>query len=150
MHFSPQLEPVCWRDLSQSCVHQKKLVALSSGDAEVLRFDSSVYKFGNVKVPSLVDRCSDQHRQLSSKESLLAVSRWMLSQVNAVLQTCSPKRCETSLRSEVYEHNNECRAVEVIGQTWSSEVVALILDDWELGRVALSCHMTMDLLCQKK
>ena len=45
--------------------------------------------------------------------------------------------------------NNECRAIEVIGQDWSSEVVALILEDWELGRVAVSCHMTMDLLCQE-
>ena len=45
----------------------------------------------------------------------------------------------------VDEHNNECRAVEVIGQDWSSEVVALYLEDWELGRVALICHMTMDL-----
>ena len=38
------------------------------------------------------------------------------------------------------------RAVEVIGQDWSSEVVALFLEDWELGTVALSCHMAMDLL----
>ena len=36
----------------------------------------------------------------------------------------------------VYEHKNECRAIEVIGQDWSSEVVALVLEDWELGRVA--------------
>ena len=56
---------------------------------------------------------------------------------------------ETSFGCEVYEHSNECRAIEVIGQDWSSEVVALFLEDWELGRVALSCHMTMDLLCQE-
>ena len=31
----------------------------------------------------------------------------------------------------------------------SSEVVALFLEDWERGRVALSCHMTIDLLCQE-
>ena len=30
----------------------------------------------------------------------------------------------------------------------SSEVVALSHEDEELGRVALSCHMAMDLLCQ--
>ena len=48
----------------------------------------------------------------------------------------------------MYEHS-ECRAIEVVGQDWSSEVVALFLDDWELGRVALSCHMAMDLLCQE-
>ena len=44
---------------------------------------------------------------------------------------------ETSLGCEVYEHNNEYRAVEVIGQDWSCDVVALFLEDWELGRVAL-------------
>ena len=49
----------------------------------------------------------------------------------------------------MYEHNDEFRAIEVIGQDWSSEVVALFLEDWELGRVALSCHMAMDLLCQE-
>ena len=49
----------------------------------------------------------------------------------------------------VYEHNNECRALEVIGQDWSSEVVAHFLEDRELARVALSCRMAMDLLCQE-
>ena len=37
----------------------------------------------------------------------------------------------------------------VIGQDWSSEVVALFLEDWELGRAASSCHMAMDLFCQE-
>ena len=46
--------------------------------------------------------------------------------------------------------NNECRAIEVIGQDWSSEVVTLFLEDWELGRVALSCHMARDVLCQER
>ena len=36
-------------------------------------------------------------------------------------------------------------AIEVIGQGRSSNVAALFLKDWELGRVALSCHMTVDL-----
>ena len=43
---------------------------------------------------------------------------------------------ESTVGFEVYEHNNECRATEVIGQDWSSEVVALFLEDWELGRVS--------------
>ena len=34
---------------------------------------------------------------------------------------------------EEYEHNNECRAIEVVGQDWSSEVVALVPEDLELG-----------------
>ena len=60
--------------------------------------------------------------------------------------------CSASVTSgddEEYGHNNKCQAIEVIGQDWSSEVVALFLEDWELGRVALSCHMAMDLLCQE-
>ena len=63
------------------------------------------------------------------------------------ISSCSAS--ETSLGCEVYEHNNECRAIEVTGQDWSSEVVVLLLEDWKLGRVALSCHMTIDLLYQE-
>ena len=44
---------------------------------------------------------------------------------------------ETSLGCEVYDYNNECQAIEVTGQGWSSEVVALFLEDWELGRVSV-------------
>ena len=36
------------------------------------------------------------------------------------------------------------------GRIGQSEVVALLLEDWELGRVAMSCHMAVDLLlCQE-
>ena len=61
-------------------------------------------------------------------------------------------QCSASVTSgddEEYGHNNECLGIKVIGQDWSSEVVALFLQDWELGRVALSCHMAMDLLRQE-
>ena len=63
------------------------------------------------------------------------------------ISSCSAS--ETTFGCEEYEHNNECRAIGVIGQDWSSEVVALFVGDLELGRVALSCQMTMDLLCQE-
>ena len=53
---------------------------------------------------------------------------------------------ESTLGYEVYEHNNGFWSFEVIGQDWCSEVVAFFLEDWELGRVALSCHMAMDFL----
>ena len=43
------------------------------------------------------------------------------------------RQVDTSFGGEEYEHNNECRAVEVIGQDRSSEVVVLFLEDWELG-----------------
>ena len=33
--------------------------------------------------------------------------------------------------------------VEVSAQDWSSEVVALFLEDWELRRLALSCHPSL-------
>ena len=44
---------------------------------------------------------------------------------------------------------NGCWALEVVGQDWPSEVVALFLEDLEHGQVALSCHVAMDFLCQE-
>ena len=52
-------------------------------------------------------------------------------------------------RYDMYEHNNMCQALEVIGQDLSSEVVSLFLEDWELARVAFRCHMALDFLCQE-
>ena len=56
---------------------------------------------------------------------------------------------DTFCGGENCDHNKKCQAIEVIGQDWSSEVVALFLEGWELGRVALSCNMAIDLLCQE-
>ena len=50
---------------------------------------------------------------------------------------------------EHYEHNVDNLDLEVVGQNWSSEVVSLFLEDCAVGRVALSSHMAMDLLCQE-
>ena len=50
---------------------------------------------------------------------------------------------------EYDEHNVGNLAVEVVGQNWSSEVISLFVEDWEVGRVALSCRLSMDLLCQE-
>ena len=41
---------------------------------------------------------------------------------------------------EHYEHNVGNLAIEVVGQNWSGEVISLFLEDWEVGRVAPSCH----------
>ena len=41
------------------------------------------------------------------------------------ISSCSAS--ETSLGCEVCKHKHECQAIEVIGQDWSSEVVALVL-----------------------
>ena len=51
--------------------------------------------------------------------------------------------------SSVNEHHVESLALEVIGQNWSGEMVALFLEDWQVARVALSCHVARDLLCQE-
>ena len=48
-----------------------------------------------------------------------------------------------------YEHNADNLALEVIGQNWSGEVVSLFPEDWEPVRVALTCHIAMDHLCQE-
>ena len=50
---------------------------------------------------------------------------------------------------EYCEHNVDDLAIEVVGQNWTSEVSSLFLEDWEVGRVASSCHLSMDLLCQE-
>ena len=48
-----------------------------------------------------------------------------------------------------YEQNVDNLAIEVVGQHWTSEVICFFLEDWEVRRVALSCHLSMDLLCQE-
>ena len=50
---------------------------------------------------------------------------------------------------EYYEHNVDDLAIEVVGQNWSSEVISLFLVDWEVGRMALSCYLSLDLMCQE-
>ena len=54
---------------------------------------------------------------------------------------------EASLES--CEHNVGNLAIEVVGQNWSGEAISLFLEDREVGRAALSCHLSMDLLCQE-
>ena len=49
---------------------------------------------------------------------------------------------------EQYEHNVASLAPYIIGQNWSGEKI-LFLEDWELARVALSCHIALDLLSLK-
>ena len=35
------------------------------------------------------------------------------------------------------------------GQDQSGEKISLFLEDWELARVALSCHIALVMLCQE-
>ena len=50
----------------------------------------------------------------------------------------------TSSDEEYEEHNVKNLSLEVVEQGWSGGLVCLA--DWELGRVALSCHLALDLL----
>ena len=43
----------------------------------------------------------------------------------------------------------ESLALNVVGQDQSGERLSLFLEDWEFARVALSCHMALDMLCQE-
>ena len=59
------------------------------------------------------------------------------------------EKSEDTSSEEYYEHNVDNLAIEVVGQHWSSEGACLFLEVWEVGRVALSCHLSMDLVCQE-
>ena len=59
------------------------------------------------------------------------------------------ERSESTSTLEYYEHNVDNLATEVVGQNWSNEVISLLLEDREVGRMALSCHLSMDFLCQE-
>ena len=45
--------------------------------------------------------------------------------------------------------NVESTALNEKGQHWSGEKVSHFLEDWELARVALSCHIALDMSCQE-
>ena len=40
-------------------------------------------------------------------------------------------------------------ALHVIGLYGPGDKISLFLQDWELAKVALSCHMALDMLCQE-
>ena len=40
-------------------------------------------------------------------------------------------------------------SLAVHGLNWSGEKVSFFLEDWELARVALSCHVALDMLWQE-
>ena len=51
--------------------------------------------------------------------------------------------------SEQCEYNMESSSLRVMVQDQSGEKVCLFLEDWELARVALSCHIVVDMLCKE-
>ena len=56
---------------------------------------------------------------------------------------------ESEGTSSQCQHNVENLALNVMGQDQSGEKMSLFLEDWELARVALSCHIALDMLCQE-
>ena len=59
------------------------------------------------------------------------------------------ERGEDTSPAEYYELDVDDLAIEVVGQNRTSEVISPFLEDWEVRRVASSCHLSMDLLCQE-
>ena len=49
----------------------------------------------------------------------------------------------------VYRRDTETPTTERRSIATGGEKISLFLEDWELARVALSCHMALDLLCQE-
>ena len=47
------------------------------------------------------------------------------------------------------ENNVGNGALFVIGLHGSGDVIAHFLQDWEVAKVALSCHIALDMLCQE-
>ena len=47
------------------------------------------------------------------------------------------------------EGNVSNEALHVIGLYGPGDKISLFLKDWELAKVALSCHMALDMLCQE-
>ena len=65
-------------------------------------------------------------------------SHWQSSDVNAWTESESVSSFEET------EPNVESLDLEVIGANWSGEMVSLFPEDWELARVASSCHLALN------
>ena len=56
---------------------------------------------------------------------------------------------DESVSSTASHKDNMCNnALHVIGLHGSGDKISLFLQDWELAKVALSCRMALDMLCQ--
>ena len=51
--------------------------------------------------------------------------------------------------SDSCEDNMGNDALHVIGLHGRGDTISLFLQDWEVAKVALSCHMALDMLCQE-
>ena len=55
----------------------------------------------------------------------------------------------SSVSSSSSESNVGNDELFVIGLHGSGDAIALLLQDWEVAKVALSCHIALDMLCQE-
>ena len=49
-----------------------------------------------------------------------------------------------------HEHNVGNVALQIIATFGSGERIDLFLEDWEIAKVGLSCHIALDMLCQER
>ena len=57
---------------------------------------------------------------------------------------------KTKVCLQVAREGNVCNdALHVTRLQGSGDKISLFLQDWELAKVALSCHMALDMLCQE-
>ena len=56
----------------------------------------------------------------------------------------------SSLSSGGSCEGNVCNdALHIIGLHGSGDTISLFLQDWEVAKVALSCHIALDMMCQE-
>ena len=72
---------------------------------------------------------------MALRKALTGTAKW--SRGLKAMATSSPEQCE---------HNVKSLALNVKGQEQSGEEISLLLEDWELARVALGCHTALDRL----
>ena len=119
---------------------------------------SELVEFGPCVSADTVKACALIGLRMMAEENILFLERdfsaglgemWRNGCPQSLEWICPGPTSEAYCGFEFYEHIVWNMAFEVIGQDRSINVVALFLKDWELGRVAFGCHMSMDLLCQE-
>ena len=55
---------------------------------------------------------------------------------------------EEDASSSASREGNVCNALHVVGLSGLGDKISIFLKDWKLAKVAPSCHMALDMLCQ--
>ena len=68
-----------------------------------------------------------------------------------IQETCGDSVVQKArIGTAIANHGPKVKAsLECYRANWSGENVSFFLEDWELTRVALGCHIALDLLCQE-